>query len=45
VHLSKVFKPNPRENTVEEENSLLSDDTSSAILDTPIRPFTINEVK
>jgi len=45
VHFSKVFKPNPREITLEEEDRLLSDDITPDILDTSTRPFIINEVK
>jgi hypothetical protein len=44
MHLSKVFKPNPREITLEKENTLLSDDITSIILDTTTRPFIIKEM-
>jgi len=45
THLSKIFKPNPREITLEEENDLFSDDIISVILDTPIRIFNIKKVR
>jgi len=45
LHFSKVFKPNPREITLEEEDRLLSDDITPDTLDTSTRPFIINEVK
>jgi hypothetical protein len=35
---------NPCEIALEEENKLLSDNTISAILDTPTKPFSIREV-
>jgi len=44
-NLSKVFKPNSREITLEKENRLLFDDTTPATQDTSIRPFIVNEVK
>jgi len=34
THLSKIFKPNPCEITLEEDNKLLSDNTTPAIPDT-----------
>jgi len=43
THLSKIFKPNPCEITLEEDNKLLSDNTTPAILDTPMRPYVIKE--
>jgi hypothetical protein len=45
THLSKVFKPNPREITHKEKNKLLSDDITSITLDTTTRPFIIKEVR
>jgi len=44
THLSTVFMSNPCEIALEEENKLLSDNTISAILDTPTKPFSIREV-
>jgi hypothetical protein len=35
THLSKIFKTNPREITLEEENKLPCDDTTSANLYSP----------
>jgi len=41
VHLSKVFKPNSREEvTLEEKNRLLSDDTIPATLNAFTKHFT-----
>jgi hypothetical protein len=45
MHFSKVFKPNPREIILEEENKLLSDDITFATPDTPTRLFIIKEVR
>jgi len=45
THLSKVFKLKPREIILEEENKLFFDNITPAILDTPTKSFTINEVK
>lgn len=48
THLSRVFKPNPREITLEEENKLLSEPvtaTTTTSLDTPTKPFTSKEVR
>jgi len=45
MHLFKIFKPNPREIILEEENKLLFDDTTSVTLDISIRLFTIKEVR
>jgi hypothetical protein len=44
MRFSKIFKPNPREITLEEENKLLSDNITST-LHTTKRPFTIKEVR
>jgi len=44
MHLFKIFKPNPREIILEEENKLLFDDTTSVTLDISIKLFTIKEV-
>jgi hypothetical protein len=41
---SKIFKPNPREISLQEKNKMLSDDTTSATLDTLTKSFTIKEV-
>jgi len=43
IHLSKVFKFNPRKIILEEENELLADDITSAILHTLIKLFTIKK--
>jgi hypothetical protein len=43
MHLSKIFKLNPCEITLEEEYKLLSDNTTSITLDIPTRLFTIKE--
>jgi hypothetical protein len=42
THLSKVFKHNPREITLEKENKFFSDSTT---LDNPTRSFIIKEVR
>jgi len=44
VHLSKIFKPNPRDVTLKKEKKLFSD-TISATVDTSTRPFIVNKVK
>jgi len=48
VHLSKVFKPNSQEITLQEKNRLLFDDTILAArypYNCALLPFTVNEVK
>jgi len=45
VYFFKIFKPNPREITLEEENRLLSDTSTPTTQDTPTSPFTVNKMK
>jgi len=45
VYFFKIFKPNPREITLEEENRLLSDNSTPTTQVTPTSPFTVNEMK
>jgi len=45
VHLFKVFKPHPREITIDEEKKLLTDTNTSAQMAVSLMPFTVNEVR
>jgi len=45
MYLSKVFKSNLREITLEDRDKLFSDDITSAILDPSTTSFTIKEMR